>query len=755
MEGVIVDSNINKSKSVLINLPINAERSTVLASVILEKYLVQMRYDVKIISENSFAIKSDGDIKINLGLKFIKDKKIISRLKDDGSFYIKTGPNEIFLGGHDMDFFTSGPVNFIKSDKDSILRIWDKQTNNHWDNPFIALNSFYNVNFKSCALDKRGTINAVFYFLEILGWRFYMPGDLGVIKGTETISTLKDDTIVAPKVSFRNFIFYGKRYNQLSEDDLFYLLSLKLNPYSELSDPLMLGHGMRMIHNRDEKKLDLDLFGSYSGRRDNSSRNFGKPCLSSKKLFKEHVSYLDHLFKMYDIESVSVMPTDSYANICECDNCKSLNSPKRGFKGEMSNYVWNYINNLAIEIGKLYPSKKITCFAYGSYLLPPENIKKFNKNLIIGVCRNRYFESNSDQESTQPILNDWVLKTDNPIVFWDYYTHNSQGTKTEYFPIIFSNEIQKDLLRNLDHMDGEAIEVYRDNSDADFAFNHYNVYLTSRLYWNPTLDIQQLRDEYLNLMFSPVFKEMRELFILLESLTLKDFTNTNIIKQIQTLFRSAQSKTNQGSIVYDRLVKMENHISPMFTLLQELKRPDNNVRLRPTRVDASSQIIDGKLDELFWSNLVEYSIKEGGNKPNPESAFKFIWTGDNTLCFGIKAFNMKREDDLIEILLENSDQNFIKILLNFKGVKSVLYNNKFVENERVLNSVSCKDGACIFEIKIPFYREGIGKFIGKRPNDNFPWFFNISKTEKLGNNYFFYNQNQSDYENMIKIATKD
>ena len=76
---------------------------------------------------------------------------------------------------------------------------------------------------------------------------------------------------------------------------------------------------------------------------------------------------LDH----YRLESVSIMPPDGYTSICQCEKCQGQDSPERNERGLLSDYVWDFVNRVAKEVGKTHPNAKVLNCAYGVYTLPP------------------------------------------------------------------------------------------------------------------------------------------------------------------------------------------------------------------------------------------------------------------------------------------------------------------------------------------------------------------------------------------------
>ena len=64
-------------------------------------------------------------------------------------------------------------------------------------------------------------------------------------------------------------------------------------------------------------------------------------------------------------------------------------TPERGWNGQISDYVWDYVNRVGQEVLKTHPDKKILCLAYGAYQAPPLKIDKLSPNILVGITQAR------------------------------------------------------------------------------------------------------------------------------------------------------------------------------------------------------------------------------------------------------------------------------------------------------------------------------------------------------------------------------
>jgi len=150
-------------------------------------------------------------------------------------------------------------------------------------------------------------------------------------------------------------------------------------------------HGFReMTDNEHTMQHHPDWFALYGGQRHNQPHTKNNQlCYSNEELFAETVRFARIQFDHFDMDVVSIMPPDGYTAICQCELCKGKESPELGPRGNLSNYVWDFVNRVAMEIAKTHPGKKISNCAYGVYTEPPSSIDKLEPNVQVIIVGGR------------------------------------------------------------------------------------------------------------------------------------------------------------------------------------------------------------------------------------------------------------------------------------------------------------------------------------------------------------------------------
>ena len=165
------------------------------------------------------------------------------------------------------------------------------------------------------------------------------------------------------------------------------------------------------------------------------------------------VKYCNAVFKIYPDEQIlSIAPVDGYGTMCECELCKGKATRQRGWNGMLSDYVWNFMDNVAKEVYKTHPGKKISCLAYGGYRLPPTKIAQLSPNIVVILSQTRSSELNDYVDTRQKehmlsIRQEWLKKIPQghaPFLVYDIYStgFNSTFMPPRFFPHTIASDLR-------------------------------------------------------------------------------------------------------------------------------------------------------------------------------------------------------------------------------------------------------------------------------------------------------------------------
>ena len=604
-----------------------------------------------------------------------------------GAFRMVSGKDWLVLLGYDKDFVVP---KYVARDPADILRLkkWDERTGEHWGNPY-ALDRLYRQYSGQVGVsiyDDLGSLNAVCEFLRGLGVRWYMPGDLGeIVPALKTIALAPVDKTVRPDFGYRNLGDYAPTFDFATRDAGMYKLHLGLNCAMAIPGP----HGLNNVNGRDEvKKAHPEFYANH--RTPDSNDKYFVSCLSSPEFCDYTVKYARAAFDIYpDLQSISIWPNDSYGpgNMCKCDLCKGKETSSRGNYGALSDYVWGFVERVAREVYKTHPDRKVICGAYGAYTLPPEKIAKFSPNVMVGIKDERYSFNNPEARAKAlEIRKGWVGKVaPGNLCMYEHYLYGSWR-----LPVYFPHAIAEDLRSLKGLSQGESIELLQawpaNNGMADPGFNHLNVYVTARYYWDADQNIEALLSEYYDKFYGPAAREMKAFIEFSEANWDKMSSDAASAGKALELLEAARKAA--GDTVYGkRIALVADYCQKSLTALHDRLAKDRKDVPRaciPRQPASDSEItIDGRLDEPRWNNGTAYDLAEVETGQCPfGTSFRVIW-GTRAIYFGIrceepdiKGLNIATTNtddaamfkgDYVEVLLEPQNHSYYQIAVNPDG----------------------------------------------------------------------------------------
>jgi len=214
----------------------------------------------------------------------------------------------------------------------------------------------------------------------------------------------------------------------------------------------------------------------------------------------------------------AIVPMDNSA-YCKCAkslalmNASEADSPYFS-NGYASDYVFGFANKVAKEIRKSHPDKYIATLAYSKYAYYPERVR-LEPNIAVQLClhvRNVY--DLAMQKNDLRFFNSWVTKEKNrPIYLWLYYCFPQEvcaRTGWHCFPGWFAHSIDKSFkLYNAHGIRGAFING---------AGQDVDMYVTYRLIDDPTLDLEQILDEYFTGYYGAAAAPMKKFYLLVEKI---------------------------------------------------------------------------------------------------------------------------------------------------------------------------------------------------------------------------------------------
>ncbi|MBM78970.1 MAG: hypothetical protein CMJ78_00040 [Planctomycetaceae bacterium] len=611
-----------------------------------------------------------------------------------GAYRIVSGEDWLALIGQDSNFTPIEPwpkdYNDIRTGK--MQAEWDKITKAQWGYPHSQLHKHYSGrnhlfgtpeetktddqgNVHVWTYDERGSFNAVCGFLRDLGVRWYMAGDIGeILPQTKTIALPKVDKTVHPDFPMRILNFRPAVYGR---DAMMWGFRLGVRqPYGRQA-----AHGMHsMTDNERTLRMHPNWFALYGGKRQNDPQiKNNQLCYSNDELFRETVRFCQTQLDHFDMDVVSVQPPDGYTAMCQCELCKGKDSPELGYRGMLSNYVWDFVNRVAKEVGKTHPNKKISNLAYGIYTEPPSNIDKLEPNIQVIIVGGRRPLS-EDREDLRRLRDGWAKKTDTPVEIFENYPFTGRGF---YLPAYFPRSLGEQINETKGATRGEDIWITMDFKENAIGYNHFLLYFTSRMYWGgKDKDAGAMFDEYVDKFYGPAAAEMGAFFAYCEKNWRGMDRDSALADEALRLFAIANSAVARDSIYGRRIQLIDNYLNGLrrkAKQLQQKRGPVPQLRVVSSGKQKPPIVIDGKLDDYAWKNIPTASkgrLRElqTGRLATYDTQFMVEWIG-NDLCFAIRC-NEEPGDKLniatrrygMGIVLRSKSRRMPIVIINFPSI---------------------------------------------------------------------------------------
>jgi hypothetical protein len=691
----------------------------------------------------------------------------------DGAYRIATGADWMVLIGDDTDFVPTEPWAKGNSDIPRAQAEWEKIVGAPYGMPVRGLykhrlklpgdtgkpdgtTTAKNESLEVWGLDERGSFNAVCGYLQKLGARWYLPGELGeVLPSLKTIPLPKLDETVRPDFALRQFNF---RFGTAGYDTSLWAMRLGIRN----DERLHIAHGMAGMTNHEAVfAKHPDWFAIYGGKPDFKPDNTKcQLCYSNEELFRETVRWARALLDTYHFETVSIMPPDGYTAICQCEKCKGKDSPERNERGLLSDYVWDFANRVAKELAKTHPKAMVLNCAYGSYTLPPLKIEKLEPNVQVCIVGGRrplnIAASKAEGEAAPDALRAaWMKKTDNPILNFENYPFTDRGW---YLPGFAARSIVDSVNATKGISRGEDIwlTVRQDFDKVAIGFNHFLVYFTARAYWGgKDVSGDAMLREYCRLFYGPAEPEMLAFFHYCEEHWKAMSEDKAKADAALALFEKAKAKADAASVFGKRVALIDDFLKSLRMKSVQLGQKRGPVPSLRLVGDAKGVVIDGKLDDAYWQNCPVSATGrlrelETGRTPTFGTSFKAGWQGNNVI-FAIRCDERPGEKpnitstrdadqavwhgDAVEIEIATESHTYYQIAISPAGHivdldRGASRGQQFGWDAKAEVATHIADDHWSIEISLPVTadeNDPLHQLIGHKPTQSLPWHINVCR----------------------------
>jgi len=696
---------------------------------------------------------------------------------ENGAYRMASGADWLALLGPDEDFVSIEPWGRNRSAGETarVNAEFDKITGDTFWNHHREVHARYHKDLDVWDYDDAGTLNAVLEFLRSLGVRWYAPGDLGeVVPSLKSIPLPEVNKTVKPDFGMRRFTFYTDHTG--IGDKGIWCFRLGLNNGHKIGGIAQICHGAKFVLMREEmKKAHPEMYLLTGGKRDTTTKGSGYPDLTSPLFFEKHLKYSRAMFDHFKEPMLSIDLVDGYGGMTSDDpKWMAQLTPERGWAGSMSDHVFGYLNRLALELKQSHPDRLVSGLAYSGYKLPPEKIDMMSSNFVLIETRQRQnFWDATKLKEHQDMRAAWTKKlAPDRYLTWDY-SINARPEQAGR-PVYYTKQISRDLRELKGQTLGEMIEIYDHpaGKEATFGYDplaieHLNLYLTSRLWWDASQDVDALVAEYLTSYYGPAAAPMKAFIEYSEANWMHMGQDPEKIGQALALFTTAQTAADPLSAPGQRLKKIADMMNPLKALQQQLSRKretDLVYRVLEARQTGgkplTSRPFDGQVLKDYWTDVRSVGLVNLiRSAPHPKAATTFqIQREGSILHIGIICYEPDmpgvnsttttsddpklQEGDHITLLIESQSRNYYEIAINPSGAILEIDHAEGGKGVKWASGVQCAvhrgDNLWSIELRLPIVGEGafvldpLKGIDGSQPKDLFPWHFNLGRQRVRG-----------------------
>ena len=341
----------------------------------------------------------------------------------------------------------------------------------------------------------RGTIYAVYDFLEELGCRWFFPGPYGeVIPHLDRMVVSSTDRLERPDFRIRN-LWYSGWFPADEQDQQWLQTWYDRNKMSSLSFLSLPGDGSIIRLAPPEKYFESHP--EIYALDEDGNRVKDMLCLTNPETIKIAIETIRETFRENpDQVSFGFAPPDGFP-MCHCKNCQAeiLGFEGKGYGDPSLSDVWfRFTNQIAKEIYKEFPDRRLFTNGYANRVRPPEGIESFSPNLgiqsaIISACS---IHRIGDPKCWQRILYKQILdrwtRDLNCVFIYDY----DPGTSLINLPFPSLHNLRYDI----PYFKERGVWGFWTEGNNNWMVTHLNYYVRSKLMWDSKSDVDALVRDY-------------------------------------------------------------------------------------------------------------------------------------------------------------------------------------------------------------------------------------------------------------------
>lgn len=338
--------------------------------------------------------------------------------------------------------------------------------------------------------ERKSVRHAAYSFLEkYLGIRYFDASEV-VVPKKEKFSLSEIYLKESPVFKFRDN-FYRPTYDRGYTD--FHKLDHVIRR-EEWSD--FWGHTFfKILPPKEHFAVHPEYYSLVKNKRINN----GQICTSNPEVVRKSIAFLKQKIAKDGKHKIYSISQNDTGNYCECDRCNRINDQA----GTPMGAILTYVNSIA----DAFPETTFSTLAYTYSRKPPKNMRpRKNVQILLApieVNQSRPIETDPSAADFRKDFENWGKLTKN-LMIWDYviaYKHLMAP-----FPNL---RVLQPNFKYFAKNRANAIFV-QGNPKVGGEFAELRSYLISKFIWNPNLDFEKMKDEFVQNFYGKAAPQINE-----------------------------------------------------------------------------------------------------------------------------------------------------------------------------------------------------------------------------------------------------
>lgn len=353
-------------------------------------------------------------------------------------------------------------------------------------------------------------------------------------------------------------------------------------------------------------------------------------CLSNEEMRRELVKNLRAQLRAHPEATIASVSQNDCAGYCTCQLCRAADAEEGGQAGSLLRFV----NAVAADIEAEFPNVAIDTLAY-QYTRKPPRLVRPRPNVIVRLCSIECsFAKPLDDPANKAFFDDlesWS-RIAGRLYVWDYTTNFAHYVQPHPNYAVLAPNIRLFAARNVRGVFEQGAYQSWGSEMAEMR-----AWILAKLLWDPRLDQEKLRDEFLAGYFGPAAGAMDDYLEGLEGALARagDYLNCNSpsdakFLSLETLIRSrkalgAARRKAARSAEYSRRVGLASLpltyvvLAEWDALREEARRSGTRWPWPETRQALLASFLEAARAERVtmiseWQTLADWAAKGGRRK---------------------------------------------------------------------------------------------------------------------------------------------